>query len=161
MAAGNTYWFVRYLERVFDFQSADFGTTPNTIKCALIKSAANGGHDPSVTDAYPTWGAGGSTDLSAAEVTPGGSYVAGGATCAAPGSTVSSATLQIDWSNPPAWAQDGANPTNARWAIFYDSTSTNKDCICWYDLGGDIDMTLGETTLTMGAPALQIACDTP
>lgn len=161
MSAGSTYWFVRYLERVFDFQSADFGTTPHTIKCALIKSAANGGYDPAVTTAYPTWGAGGSVNLSSAEVAAGGSYTAGGVVVSAPGTTVSSATLQIDWGNPASWAQDGANPTNARWAIFYDDTSANKDCICWMDLGGDLDLTTGELTLTMGAPALTIVCDTP
>ena len=161
MAAGNTYWFVEYFKRVFDFQSPDFGATPNTIKCALIKSAANGGHDPAVTDAYPTWGAGGTTNLSSSEVTAGGSYTSGGVAVATPGSTVNGAVLEIDWANPAAWAQDASNPTNARWAIFYDDSSPNKDCICWYDLGADRDMTAGELTLTMGAPALTVTCDTP
>lgn len=161
MAAGDTYWFVEYLKRVLDFQSADFGATPNTIKCALIMSAANGGHDPAVTDAYPTWGAGGTTNLFSAEVAVGGSYASGGVTVATPSTTVATATLQIDWNNPAQWAQHASNPSNARWAIFYDYTSTNKDCICFYDLGADRDMTTGPMTLTMGAPALQIVCDTP
>jgi hypothetical protein len=160
MAAGDTKWFAAYLERVFDFGEADWGATPNTIKCALIKSAANGGHDPSVTDAYPTWGAGGSTDLSAAEVTPGGSYSAGGVSVAAPGTTLNSNVIELDHGNPASWAQDASNPTNARWAIFYDDSTTNKDCMYFFDLGSDSDMTTGELSLTMGSPALTITCST-
>lgn len=158
MAAGDTYWFVEYLHRVFDYGSADFGGTPNTLKMALIKSAANGGVDPTIALAYPTWGAGGSTNLSSSEVTPGGTYVAGGAELATPSSAVSGDDLQIDFSNPAAWAQDAANPTNARWGIIYDDSSTNKDCVAWYDLGADIDMTTGEFQIAMGTPALVIAC---
>jgi hypothetical protein len=161
MAAGNTYGFVVWLQRVFEYFEHDFGTTPNTIKCALIKSAANGGADPSVTDAYPTWGSGGTTDYSAHEVTPGGNYAAGGVTCATPGATVVSNALQLDWSNPPVWVQHASNPTNARWAIFYDDTSPNKDCIAWYDLGADVNMINGDLTLTMGAPAYTITVATP
>ena len=161
MAAGETFWFVGYFQRVFDFQSPDFGTTPNEIKCAIIKSAANGGHDPSVTDAYPTWGSGGTTDLSASEVTPGGNYVAGGAIVASPTSTLNGAVLELDWGNVPTWATHASNPSDARWLIFYDNTSTNKDCICYFDLGADRDMTTGNLATTMGVPALDITCATP
>lgn len=152
MAVGETDLFADWIVRALNFQSADFGATPNTIKCALIKSAANGGHDPSITDAYPTWGAGGTTDLSAAEVTPGGEYVTGGQTCTSPAASRVGAVISISWDNPPAWAQDAANPDNARWAIFYDDSSTNKDCIGFYDLGADRDMTTGQLLLTMASP---------
>lgn len=161
MAAGNTYWFIEYAKRVFDFQSADFGATPNTLKAALIKSAANGGHDPAVTDAYPTWGAGGTTDLSTAEVTAGGNYVAGGETLANPATTVVGNVLQLDMDNPPKWDQDPANPTNARWLIIYDDTVPNKDCVAWYDLGADIDMSIADLTCTFGTPALTATAATP
>lgn len=157
MAAGNTYWFVEYLQRVFDFQSADFGTTPNVIKCGLITSATT----PLVDDAFPTWGGSGSSDMSSDEVTPGGNYTVGGVVCTLPATTINGYTIEIDWANPPAWAQSGSNPTDARWAIFYDDTSANKDCICFFDLGSIRDMTSGNLTLTMGAPALDITCATP
>lgn len=159
MAAGNTYWFASYFERVFDFQSANFNT-PNSIYVALIKSAANGGFDPAVTTAWPTWGSAGTNDLSAAEVTAGGNYSAGGVAVASPASTLNSNVLELDWGNPATWAQDASNPTNARWAIFYDFTNANKDCICYYDLGADLDMTTGDLSITMGAPALTITCAT-
>lgn len=158
MAAGTTTWFAAYLEKVFDEQVADFGTTPNTIKCALIKSAANGGHDPSASDPHPTWGSGGSTDLSASEVSTSPTYLAGGNVCANPTSARVSNVFQLDWENPASWGQDGANPTNARWAIFYDDTASNKECICFMDLGADRDMTAGELLIAMGTPALTGTC---
>lgn len=158
MAAGNTYWFVEYLHQVFDFGSADFGATPNTLKFALIKSAANGGITPAIDTPRPTWGAAGSTDMSAYEVTPGGTYVTGGAALASPTSTVSGSTLQIDFGNPAAWAQDASNPTNARWGIIYDDSAVDKDCLAWFDLGADLDLSSGEFQAAMGAPALQITC---
>jgi hypothetical protein len=161
MAAGDTYWFVEYLHKVFDSAIPDFGATPNSLKVAFIKSAANGGFDPAVTTPYPTWGSAGSTNLSSSEVTPGGNYSAGGLSVASPTSTVVSNVLQLDWNNPGTIAQSGSNPTNARWAIFYDDTHPDKPCLCWFDLGADSDLTTGESVLTMGTPALSITCTTP
>lgn len=158
MAAGETYWFVGYLKKVFENGIANFSGSPNTLKCALIKSAANGGHDPSIADAHPTWGASGTTNLSAAEITAGGNYTAGGEEVASPVVTIVGDVLQLDWGNPPTWSQDAANPTNARWAIFYDNTTPNKEAVCFYDLGTDRDMTSGELQLSMGTPALDIDC---
>lgn len=158
MAAGNTYWFVSYLERVFDFADVDFGATPHALKIAFIKSVANGGITPSITTAYPTWGAAGSTNMSSYQVTPGGNYPTGGLSLATPVSTVNGAILEIDFSNPASIAQDAANPTNARWGIIYDDGAANKDCIAYYDLGADRDLTTGEFQVAMGTPALQITC---
>lgn len=161
MAAGNTYWFVDYLKRVFDFQSPDFGATPNTIKVALIKSLANGGFDPAVTTPWPTWGASGTTNMSSYEVAPGGIYTAGGVVVTLPDTTIVGATIEIDWENPAEWTQNGSNPNNARWAIFYDDTAASKDCICWFDLGADVDLSAGALSITMGSYALRISCATP
>lgn len=161
MAIGDTYWFVAGVEKIFDAGGLDFGATPNTVKVALIKSAANGGVDPTPTLAYPTWGAAGSTDLSASEVTPGGNYSAGGAECASAGSTINGATLEIDFTNAPTWASNGSNPTNARWAIYYDDTSADKVCFAYKDLGLDRDMSSGSLTITEGTPSLKAVVSTP
>jgi hypothetical protein len=158
MAAGDTFMFVAFVEKALDLQGTDFGATPNTIKCALIKSLANGGFDPSVSTPYPTWGASGTTNLSSSEVSAGGNYTAGGNACASPTSTVVGDVLELDWSNPATWAQDASNPTNARWAIFYDDTSGTKDCLGYMDLGADINMTSGQLQVSMGTPAFTIDC---
>jgi len=158
MAVGDTYMFVAFVEKALDTQDADFGATPSTVKCALIKSLANGGFDPAVATPWPTWGASGTTNLSSYEVTPGGNYVAGGATCAAANTTIDGDVVELDWDNPPTWDQDASNPSNARWAIFYDDTSGTKNCIGYMDLGSDLNMTLGQLQLSMGSPVFSFDC---
>jgi len=120
----------------------------DTIKCALVTSSFT----PTETTAHPCWGAGGTTDVSAYEVTAGGNYVAGGATCANPSTSLVGSDRQLDFDNPAPWEQDGSNPTNARWAIFYNDSAPNKECLGWYDLGAVHDMSGGETSITVGAP---------
>jgi hypothetical protein len=153
MAIGDTRWFVDYWHYVLDNGGCNFGATPNTIKCALIKSLANGGVTPTTTTTNPTWGGTG-TDMSAYEVAAGGEYVTGGTICASPATTVLSNTISLTWSNPAAWTQNAANPTNARWGIFWDTTTLR--CLAWYDLGADRDLTAGELLITMYNPVLDI-----
>lgn len=147
MAAGDLYLFHEFLEdeglKIHNLES-------DSIKCALIKSAANGGADPSESDADPRWGAGGSTDYSTSEVTAGGNYSAGGTDVAATYSE-SAGTATLDGATNPSWAQDGSNPTNARWGIIYNDTSTGKEAIGYVDLGSDIDMSAGALTITWAA----------
>lgn len=152
MAQGDVVVFDAFMENIFDSGIHDFGATPNVVKCALIKSAANGGDDPAITDANPTWGAGGTTNFATAEVTAGGNYTAGGNACATPTATLNAGTLEIDFGDPAVWSQNAGNPTNARWGIIYDDTATNKNVIGWVDLGSDFDMTTGDLTITWGAP---------
>lgn len=148
MAAGDTFVFDKFLENVFDSGIHDFGATPNTVKVGLITSATT----PAVTDADPRWAAGGTPDFSASEVTPGGNYAAGGATCATPSASLSAGALQVDFGDPATWSQNAGNPTNARWGIIYDDTAANKNAIGYIDLGATIDMTAGDLTITWGAP---------
>jgi hypothetical protein len=152
MAQGDVTVFDAHLENVWDGGVHDFGATPNTLKCALIKSAANGGDDPDVADADPRWGAGGTTNFATAEVTAGGNYTAGGATMATPSASLATGVLQVDAGDPATWSQNASNPTNARWAIVYDDTVAGKHAICFIDLGSDFDMTTGDLTITLGAP---------
>ncbi len=48
------------------------------------------------------------------------------------------------------WAQDGANPNNARWAVLINLTRSNKG-VGFMDLGQTIDMTLGALTINPAA----------
>ena len=117
----------------------------------FIKSAANGGHDPSEGDADPRWGNTGTVDLSTAGCTPGGHYPSigipipwldinrqGGSTLIslAPFNTV-----------PPH--ED--NPTNARYAVLIGEPNyTDGEAFGWVDLGADIDMTKQEVAIDWG-----------
>lgn len=152
MAQGDVTIFDAHMENVWDGGIHVFGAAPNTLKCALIRSAANGGDDPAITDPNPCWGAGGTTNFATAQVTPGGNYTTGGNTMASPSATLSAGTLNVDAGDPATWTQNAGNPTNARWAIVYDDTATNKNAICFIDLGSDFDMTTGDLTITLGAP---------
>jgi len=146
-------WF---LKNVFDGGVHAFGGTPNTIKCALIKSAANGGADPLVTDPDPCWGAGGSTNYQTAEVTPGGNYIAGGNVCANPAAILVAGVLEVDFDNPAAWLQDPANPTNSRWGIAYDNTAANKNAVGFIDLFSDRNMTALDLNVQWGTPFTRV-----
>ena len=125
----------------------DLGSTPNTIKCAIVNNTIV----PATTTADPTWGAGGTTNLSTNEET-GTNYPAGGRACASAAVTDSAGTIELDFGDPATWAQDPANPTAAYWGIIYDDTATNKNCIGYVDLGGVFDATTGDLTITWGAP---------
>lgn len=152
MAQGDFIWFDQAIVNVCNADVGhDFGATPNVIKCALISSATT----PAATTANPHWGATG-TDLSVNEVSSAGSYTAGGNTCATPSVTLNAGRAEFDWGDPAAWAANASNGTDAKWAIIYDDTATNKPCLGYIDLGTVFDMTTGTLTITMGTPAAYI-----
>jgi hypothetical protein len=124
-----------------------FGT--DTWKGALITSAVT----PVTTTADPCWGAGGTTNLSSNEVTPGGNYSAGGVTLSNISLGESGGTVTFD-ADPVTIAQNASNPTNARWMIVYSDTSTNKDCLGALDLGGTTDLSAGGFSATPNASGI-------
>jgi len=110
----------------------------DTYKFALIDSTLA----PTDADAAPHFGGTGTTDESTNEVTPGGNYSAGGVTL----TTVSYANAAgvVSWkADKVTIAQNASNPTNARYAVIYNSTDANKRCIAFCDLGAVLDLTLG------------------
>jgi len=152
MAQGDVFVFDQFLVDAIEGATHNFTTA--TVKCALVKSAANGGIDPAVTTSDPCWGAGGTTNLSSSEVTPGGNYSTGGATCASPTVTLSGGAAVFDAGDPASWAKDASNPTNARWGIIYNDSATNKNAIGYVDLGSDFDMTGGALTINWNASGI-------
>ncbi|MGI9406005.1 MAG: hypothetical protein ACR2O4_06500, partial [Hyphomicrobiaceae bacterium] len=99
-------------EKIHNIETDEF-------KAALIKSAANGGIDPTAATPDPRWGAGGTTNLLSSEVTPGGNYTTGGIAIGA--SWDRTVNVQnFNASVNPSWAVLAGNPTNARWAIVYN-----------------------------------------
>lgn len=109
-------------------------------------------YTPTAGDAVPCWGAGGTTNTSTNEVTPGGNYAAGGPSI---GGTYSqtSGTATFD-ATDVSIAQDGANPTNARWAVIYNETATNNECIGFLDLGTAVDLSAGAFAVTWNASGI-------
>ena len=153
MAQGDNILFNKFVEDIGD-KLHDL--SDDTFKFALIKSAANGGIDPTATTADPRWGAGGSTDLSASEVTPGGNYVTGGVSLSAvitDNWTISANVATFD-GDDVSISQNASNPTNARWGVVYNDTDTGKRALGYIDLGADSDLSGGDFTVTWNASGI-------
>lgn len=140
MAQGDAILFNAAKLKSFQKKMA-FGT--DTWKAALITNAVT----PTATTADPCWGAGGTTNLSSSEVTPGGNYSAGGVALSNVSLGESGGTVTFD-ADPVTIAQHASNPTNARWMIVYDDTATNKDVLLAVDLGGVTDLSAGGFSAT-------------
>lgn len=133
-------------------------TNGDTFKVGLIKNVVNSGYNPISTTSDPTWGIGGSTNLSLYEVVPDGNYTSGGYELPAITNTWNESGGVLTWDNidNPIWDVDALSPVNASYAIIYDDTATNKDCMGFIDLRDDpttevIDMSLNNLTITFDA----------
>lgn len=135
MAKGDVIWFEQYYA---DVQEALHDQENNTFKMGLADATLT----PAANTADPRWGAGGSTDVSANEVTAGGNYAAGGPTLPNPTVSLASGRGVFD-SDDVAIAQDGANPTDSRWGFVYNDTDAGKRCLFAVDLGSATDLSAG------------------
>jgi len=137
---------------VFDQFMVDVGEEVHQLETDTFKiGLTTGATTPSTTTADPRWGAGGTTNFATEQVTPGGNYVSGGATCSNPTYDLTGGLAQFDADDPAAWAANASNPTNATWGILYNDTATGKNAIAAIDLGGSFNMTTGPLTITFGA----------
>jgi hypothetical protein len=151
MAQGDVVAFDQFLRDIFDADVGhDFGSTPHTLKCAIIHSTLS----PSQTTADPCWGTGGTTNFATYEVTAAGDYTTGGNPLATPNVSISGGVIYIDWGDPTAWAT--GTDSDAKWGIVYNDSLTPKKCICYVDLGTAFDMSTGTLTITFGTPAMTL-----
>lgn len=137
MAKGD---FVLFASAKLDLGKKIHDLTADQFKFAVIKSAANGGIDPTKLLSDPRWGAGGGTDLSLSEVVVAGNYLAGGVVVAGVTWALTGADPMFD-STDVNIGIDAANPTNGRWAIIYNNTAVGKQALGYIDFGGDLDLT--------------------
>ena len=115
------------------------------IKCAILDDTTT----PAAADATPALG-----DYT--EVDAAGTYVAGGTSLGNLGTCVSEAAgvMTFDSATNPTWAQDVANDVDAYWALIYNDTDAGVFAIAFVDLGGPVDMTAGDLTITWNASGL-------
>ena len=104
---------------------------------------------PAANTATPTLG-----DFT--EVGAGGTYVAGGTDLGTLADLVTEAagTMKFDSATNPTWAQNASNDTDAYWGIVYNYTDAGKDALLFVDLGGPVDMTAGNLTITWSGSGL-------
>jgi hypothetical protein len=123
----------------------------DTFKLGLITNAVT----PAANTADPRWGAGGSTNFSSNQVTPGGNYATGGPTLANPTLVESAGVVTWDADNITI-SSSGSNPTNARWGIVYNDTATGKQAVGFVDLGTVVDLTAAPFAGNVNAAGLVV-----
>ena len=141
MARGDVTVFEEAKAKMLD---GDWASTDH-FYCGLITNAVV----PTAADETPVYG-----DYT--EVTPGGNYSAGGTDLGTLADLVteSGGTMKFDSSTNPQWAQNASNPTNAYYGIIYNYTDAGKDAVAFVDLGGPVDMTAGDLTITWNASGI-------
>ncbi len=114
----------------------------DTIKVAICDNTAA----PAAGTATPALG-----DFT--EVGTAGTYVAGG-TALTISLTEAAGTVTFDATNNPTWLQNASNDVDAYWGIVYNDTNVGKEAIGFLDLGGPVDMSAGDLTITWNASGL-------
>lgn len=119
------------------------------IKCAICDNTTT----PTAADAVPSI-SGGTTNYT--EVGTAGTYVAGGTSLGNLGTVVTEAagTMTFDSATNPTWAQNASNDVDAYWGIIYNDTDVTNRAIAFVDLGGPVDMTAGDLTITWNASGI-------
>lgn len=138
MATGDIVIFNEAKEFMFDggFAASD------VIKCAVLDNTVA----PTAATATPALG-----DFT--EVGTAGTYVAGGTSLGTWGDFVTEAggVATLDSATNPTWAKDASNDADAYWGLIYNDTDAGKRAIAYVELGGPVDMTAGDLTITWPA----------
>ena len=161
MAQGSLVLFDEFAESIGDGR-IDLDT--DTFKVAFITQGVSDSPALLKTAAVPTWGAGGTTNLDALEVSAGGGYTAEGKalTSVTWGQTAGVATFDAA---DLTWTSSGSgDPATIKSAIIYSDTAANKDCVGFVDMTTDgstaISLLSGDITITWGAGGI-FTCTNP
>jgi len=122
----------------FNYFAQSYGSNilnTHTFKIALTTLQVGGTPTIAATDAVPTWGSGGTTDLSTSEVTAGGNYSAGGQTITT-GTSLTTNVFRLT-GTAVTWTKAAGSPTDIKTAVIYSDTATNKDAVGFVDLTTD------------------------
>jgi hypothetical protein len=138
MAAGDIHMFPDYV-----YNSALTGQPVLWASDTLKMSISTNATVPSTSTVDPRYGSGGTTNFATTEVTPGGSYSAGGISLTTPTVTISRPNTNLNCTSPISLAANASNPTGAYWGLFYSSTDAGKHCVGYIDLGGPISLVSG------------------
>lgn len=146
MAAGDVVLFNEFKE---DVGQKIHNLSTDTFKLGLVTN----GVTPAASTVDPRWSAGGSTNLSSSQVTPGGNYVTGGPTLTSSTWSETAGVAAFDAADVSI-AANASNPNNARWGIIYNDTSAGKEAVAFVDLGGVTDLTAGAFSITWSASGI-------
>lgn len=90
------------------------------------------------------------------EVGTSGTYVSGGTDLGTLADlvAVASTTMTFDSSTNPTWAKDASNDNDAYWGVIYNYTDAAHDALGFVDLGGPVDMSANDLTITWNASGI-------
>ena len=85
-----------------------------------------------------------------------GTYTTNGTSLGALSTLVSETggVMTFDSTVNPTWASDASNDTDAWWGIIYNFTDAGKDALAFVELGGPVDMTATDLTVTWNASGI-------
>lgn len=148
MARGDLYVFNKLAEWIGEKL---INLETDTIKLGLITDTVT----PAQDTGNPTWDGTSSQEYDGNEVSTGGGYPAGGLSLSGPELVLAGAvaTFDDDDSNL-SLAQNGSGFTNAYWGILYSDTATNKNAICYIDLGGPVSEQAGPININFNAAGI-------
>lgn len=135
MARGDVVVFEEAMAKMLD---GDWASTDH-FYCAICDNTTT----PAASMATPVLG-----DFT--QVGNSGTYVTGGTDLGTLADLVTEAdgVVTFDSATNPTWAQDASNDTDAYWGIIYNYTDASNDAVAYVDLGGPVDMTAGDLTIT-------------
>ena len=141
MARGDVVVFDEAKAKMLD---GDWASTDH-FYCAICDNTAT----PAAGTATPVIG-----DFT--QVGTSGTYAAGGTDLGELSALVTEAdgTMTFDSATNPTWAQNASNDNDAYWGIIYNYTNAGKDALAFVDLGGPVDMTAGDLTVTWNASGI-------
>lgn len=115
------------------------------IKCAILDNTVT----PAAGDTTPAL-----ADYT--EVGAAGSYTAGGTSLGNLGTAVTEAAgvMTFDSATNPSWAQNASNDVDAWWGLIYNDTQVGDPAIAFVELGGPVDMSAGDLTITWNASGI-------
>jgi hypothetical protein len=141
MARGDVVVFEEAKAKMLD---GDWASTDH-FYCAICDNTAT----PAASTATPVIG-----DFT--QVGVGGTYIDGGTDLGALSALVTEAAgvMTFDSATNPTWAQNAGNDVDAYWGIIYNYTDAGKDALAFVDLGGPVDMSAGDLTITWSASGI-------
>lgn len=123
----------------------------DTIKIGIIDNVVT----PLQDTATPRWDGSSSQEYDGNEVSTAGGYPAGGVSVSGPEAVRATAVVTFDDDDSNITiSQNGSGFTDGYWGIMYSDTSTEKNCICFIELGGPVSEQAGDININFNASGI-------
>lgn len=148
--------FVPFNQFYTDEKNKVHNQDADTFKAAFVTSALT----LTAALADPRWGAGGSNDLSANEVSAVSPNYATGGIDISSAITISGSTITFDGTVNPSWTQDAVDGfTDARYFVVYNDTAAGKNAVGFGDLATNQSLAANDLVITFDSLGIIVTKD--